>query len=116
MKMPLDFNTALPYCLLMTNNRWNDRRIGAQMARNNRPHTAAEIADTRRRVAAGEQVNRERLARWPIVTAENFDEVNAWQNARLAELEQAAAADDARRAELNAGHRRFYAQPKGGTR
>lgn len=59
------------------------RKEGSQHRRD----TPADIAARRRRIWAGQQVNRERDERWPTITAQNVGEVLAWQENRLRELE-----------------------------
>ena len=61
-------------------------RIRDLIAANARPSTADEIAERRRYQAAREQMQRERAERYPIITADNAEEVIAWQDRRLAEL------------------------------
>ena len=63
-----------------------DRRIGASMARNNRPDTAADIAWRRRYNAASEQANRETHERFPSLNGDNIDEALSFQESRIKEL------------------------------
>lgn len=63
-----------------------NNRIGAMMARNNRPDTAADIAWRRRHNSACEQANRETRERYPNLTADNVDEALAFQSGRIAAL------------------------------
>jgi hypothetical protein len=67
-----------------------DRRIGAMMARNNRPDTAADIAWRQRHSAACAQANRETHERFPTLTAENIDAALTFQERRIRELMETA--------------------------
>lgn len=51
-----------------------------------REDTPAEVEARRRRNGACEQVRAERLLRFPVVTAGNFQEVVDWQERRIREL------------------------------
>lgn len=59
-----------------------------------KPDTATDIAERTAYRAAAEQANAERKTRWPQLTAENFDDAEAWQKARLAELTASFASED----------------------
>lgn len=64
---------------------WKDRRIGAQIAANNRPDTRRELEQRLTLNAVLEQVRREAEARGPI-TPDNAREYLDWQANRIAEL------------------------------
>jgi len=57
------------------------------------PDTPEAAAERKRRNVAAERVRAEREFLYPVVTAENFEVVNAWQEARLAELEDSDGTD-----------------------
>lgn len=63
-----------------------DNRIGAMMALNNRPDTAADVAWRLRRNAACEQANRETRERYPNLTAENVGAALDFQAGRIKAL------------------------------
>lgn len=63
-----------------------DRRIGAMMARNNRPDTEKDIKDRLCRNAAAEQSHAETVAKFRQLTAENIKDALAFQEQRYQEL------------------------------
>lgn len=63
-----------------------DNRIGAMMARNNRPDTTADVAWRLRHNAACEQANLETRERYPNLTAENVDAALDFQAGRIKSL------------------------------
>jgi len=56
------------------------------IAAKNRPSTPAEIAERIRYRKAAETAVAERQAQFPVLTAENFEEAQAFQERRIKEL------------------------------
>ena len=64
------------------------RTIKQHIAAKNRPDTLADIAARIKRNAACQQAHTETIAKFGQITAENIDAALAYQEQRIAELEQ----------------------------
>lgn len=62
------------------------RRYGFRLKRIKKQETAADITETKKRNEVANQVIKEMTEKYPIITADNFKEVDNFRVTRTAEL------------------------------